>query len=151
MVRNKDLAAETFVFTEGWIYYQFHFYYMSSESKSWTDSKRYCRERGADLIIINNREEQVSGNTVCVKILSCVVRYVNWCIQLFFLLRILLRTLLIKVYGLVCQTVMRRADGNGLMAVHWPLGEKSLSLTDYNSINYFYTQYHIKQKTTLKI
>ncbi|XP_056588122.1 CD209 antigen-like [Triplophysa dalaica] len=43
---------------EGWIYYQFHFYYMSSERKNWAESRRYCRDRGADLIIINNREEQ---------------------------------------------------------------------------------------------
>ncbi|KAI7814747.1 putative CD209 antigen-like [Triplophysa rosa] len=58
LAKNKDLAAETFVFTEGWIFYQFHFYYMSSEPKSWTESRLYCRDRGADLIIINNREEQ---------------------------------------------------------------------------------------------
>ncbi|XP_058626515.1 CD209 antigen-like protein C [Onychostoma macrolepis] len=41
-----------------WIYYQFSFYYMSNETKSWNDSRRYCTERRADLIIINNREEQ---------------------------------------------------------------------------------------------
>ncbi len=42
------------------MYYQSSFYFISSEKKSWTESRRYCTERGADLIIINNREEQVS-------------------------------------------------------------------------------------------
>ncbi|XP_077098891.1 uncharacterized protein LOC143750007 isoform X2 [Siphateles boraxobius] len=42
----------------GWTYYKSSFYYMPSEKKSWTESRRDCRERGADLIIINNREEQ---------------------------------------------------------------------------------------------
>uniref|UniRef100_A0A8C2AEY2 C-type lectin domain-containing protein n=1 Tax=Cyprinus carpio TaxID=7962 RepID=A0A8C2AEY2_CYPCA len=38
-----------------------HFlYFFSSEMKNWTESRRYCRERGADLIIINNRGEEVS-------------------------------------------------------------------------------------------
>uniref|UniRef100_A0A673K2W0 C-type lectin domain-containing protein n=1 Tax=Sinocyclocheilus rhinocerous TaxID=307959 RepID=A0A673K2W0_9TELE len=41
----------------GWIYYQSSFYYMSNETRSWTESRRYCKESGADLIIINNREE----------------------------------------------------------------------------------------------
>ncbi|XP_077098897.1 uncharacterized protein LOC143750007 isoform X8 [Siphateles boraxobius] len=44
----------------GWTYYKSSFYYMPSEKKSWTESRRDCRERGADLIIINNKEEQVS-------------------------------------------------------------------------------------------
>jgi len=37
---------------------------MSSEKKSWTESRRYCRERGADLIIINNKEKQVSEKDI---------------------------------------------------------------------------------------
>ncbi|XP_043105955.1 CD209 antigen isoform X2 [Puntigrus tetrazona] len=42
-----------------WIYYQSSLYYVSSEWKSWADSRQDCLKRGSDLIIINNREEQV--------------------------------------------------------------------------------------------
>uniref|UniRef100_A0A671L442 Zmp:0000000924 n=1 Tax=Sinocyclocheilus anshuiensis TaxID=1608454 RepID=A0A671L442_9TELE len=42
------------------------FYYMSNERKSWTESSKDCLKRRANLIIINNREEQdfVKNNTV---------------------------------------------------------------------------------------
>ncbi|XP_051747920.1 CD209 antigen-like isoform X1 [Ctenopharyngodon idella] len=43
--------------SDGWIYYQSSLYFISSEEKNWAESRRYCTERGADLIIINNREE----------------------------------------------------------------------------------------------
>ncbi|XP_073770833.1 CD209 antigen-like protein A isoform X3 [Danio rerio] len=42
----------------GWFYYQSSFYYFSNETKSWTESRRYCRDKRADLIIINNKQEQ---------------------------------------------------------------------------------------------
>ncbi|XP_073729804.1 uncharacterized protein [Misgurnus anguillicaudatus] len=54
---------------DGWKYYRFNCYFISSEGKSWTESRTYCRERGADLIIINNKQEQdfirktISGQT----------------------------------------------------------------------------------------
>uniref|UniRef100_A0A672TBD0 C-type lectin domain-containing protein n=1 Tax=Sinocyclocheilus grahami TaxID=75366 RepID=A0A672TBD0_SINGR len=35
--------------------------FISSELKSWSDSRQYCRDRGADLIIINSEEKQVSS------------------------------------------------------------------------------------------
>ncbi|XP_073685355.1 uncharacterized protein [Garra rufa] len=41
-----------------WTCYQSSLYYFSSDFKSWTESRRYCTERGADLIIINNKEKQ---------------------------------------------------------------------------------------------
>uniref|UniRef100_A0A672JW22 C-type lectin domain-containing protein n=1 Tax=Sinocyclocheilus grahami TaxID=75366 RepID=A0A672JW22_SINGR len=34
--------------------------FMSSELKNWSDSRQYCRDHGADLIIINTEEKQVS-------------------------------------------------------------------------------------------
>ncbi|XP_042605626.1 CD209 antigen-like protein 2 [Cyprinus carpio] len=33
-------------------------FFMSTELKSWSDSRKYCRDRGADLVIINTEEKQ---------------------------------------------------------------------------------------------
>uniref|UniRef100_A0A673KUH9 C-type lectin domain-containing protein n=1 Tax=Sinocyclocheilus rhinocerous TaxID=307959 RepID=A0A673KUH9_9TELE len=33
-------------------------FYISDEEKSWSDSRQYCRDRGADLVIINTEEKQ---------------------------------------------------------------------------------------------
>uniref|UniRef100_A0A8C1UFZ9 Zmp:0000000924 n=1 Tax=Cyprinus carpio TaxID=7962 RepID=A0A8C1UFZ9_CYPCA len=52
--------------TDQWIFYQFSFYYMSNETKNWTESRQDCLKKEADLIIINSSEEQdfVKNNTV---------------------------------------------------------------------------------------
>ncbi|KAK7117032.1 hypothetical protein R3I94_022548 [Phoxinus phoxinus] len=38
--------------------YQWGWFFISNELKSWSDSRQYCRDRGADLIIINTEEKQ---------------------------------------------------------------------------------------------
>lgn len=48
-------------FQEGWIHFQASLYYISPEEKTWNLSREFCLQRGADLTVINNRAEQVSG------------------------------------------------------------------------------------------
>nr|XP_021327947.1 C-type lectin domain family 4 member F-like isoform X2 [Danio rerio] len=58
LLKDKDqLIKQLQVFGQE-AYYQSSFYYLSSERKSWTESRRDCKDRGADLIIINNKQEQ---------------------------------------------------------------------------------------------
>ncbi|KAG9329494.1 hypothetical protein JZ751_004445, partial [Albula glossodonta] len=44
---------------QGWIKFNSRCYFVSKEKKTWSESRQYCRERGADLVIINNKEEQM--------------------------------------------------------------------------------------------
>ncbi|XP_043091973.1 CD209 antigen-like protein C [Puntigrus tetrazona] len=48
----------------GWQCHQTSLYFLSSEKKNWTESRRYCTDRGTDLVIINNREEQDFVKTI---------------------------------------------------------------------------------------
>ncbi|XP_058628325.1 CD209 antigen-like protein B [Onychostoma macrolepis] len=51
-------VCQFFSLNGGWKCHQSSLYFISSETKSWTESRRYCTDRRADLIIINNTEEQ---------------------------------------------------------------------------------------------
>ncbi|XP_071264037.1 CD209 antigen-like protein E isoform X2 [Salvelinus alpinus] len=41
-----------------WQKFESSWYFLSTETKTWKESREECLERGADLVIINNREEQ---------------------------------------------------------------------------------------------
>uniref|UniRef100_A0A673HGM2 CD209 antigen-like protein 2 n=1 Tax=Sinocyclocheilus rhinocerous TaxID=307959 RepID=A0A673HGM2_9TELE len=47
----ENRVACMFLCGPGW-------FFVSTELKSWSDSRQYCRDRGADLVIINTEEKQ---------------------------------------------------------------------------------------------
>uniref|UniRef100_A0A3B3BZG4 C-type lectin domain-containing protein n=1 Tax=Oryzias melastigma TaxID=30732 RepID=A0A3B3BZG4_ORYME len=49
---------------QNWIYFSGSFYYISTTEKSWQSSRDDCLGRGADLIIIDSREENQEWSTV---------------------------------------------------------------------------------------
>uniref|UniRef100_A0A668A7D4 C-type lectin domain-containing protein n=1 Tax=Myripristis murdjan TaxID=586833 RepID=A0A668A7D4_9TELE len=56
-----SLEMASHICQDGWTYFSGSCYFMSSESKSWDESRKDCLRRGADLVIINSRKENVSG------------------------------------------------------------------------------------------
>uniref|UniRef100_A0A673JX03 C-type lectin domain-containing protein n=1 Tax=Sinocyclocheilus rhinocerous TaxID=307959 RepID=A0A673JX03_9TELE len=47
-LKSTPNPNQTFVHTDGWIYYQSSLYLISSEWKNWAESRRYCTERTSE-------------------------------------------------------------------------------------------------------
>ncbi|XP_040892220.1 CD209 antigen-like protein C isoform X3 [Toxotes jaculatrix] len=43
---------------QGWVHFRDSLYYISSTERTWQESRNYCLQEGADLMIINSKEEQ---------------------------------------------------------------------------------------------
>lgn len=63
---------ETALHSHEWKYFAGSLYYISSTEKSWQESRNDCLQKGADLVIINNHEEQVCVLNTIPKLLICL-------------------------------------------------------------------------------
>ncbi|XP_055780097.1 C-type lectin domain family 4 member E-like [Salvelinus fontinalis] len=62
--RLKQSTVEK-VCPQGWKKLGSSCYYVSTELKSWKESRQDCRDRGADLVVINSQEKQTLVNWLC--------------------------------------------------------------------------------------
>ncbi|XP_029019728.1 uncharacterized protein LOC114863062 isoform X1 [Betta splendens] len=107
---NKTLALQS---QEKWIYFRRSFYYVSSTRKPWNESRWDCRQKDADLVIINNDEEQVCDSLMPQTVKNSIL------INLFPLMIRNLSEDGKPACGLDSQTLRRKGHGHGWMGVRW--------------------------------
>nr|XP_020512194.1 CD209 antigen-like protein 2 [Labrus bergylta] len=56
--RLEEVQKKLLEGLKGWVHFNGSFYYISSLEKPWQESRADCLQRGADLMIINSKEEQ---------------------------------------------------------------------------------------------
>ncbi|KAK6324664.1 hypothetical protein J4Q44_G00040060, partial [Coregonus suidteri] len=57
-ILNRRLTNLKQTCPEGWQKFESSWYFLSTETKAWKESREDCLERGADLVIINSDAEQ---------------------------------------------------------------------------------------------
>ncbi|XP_062334853.1 C-type lectin domain family 4 member M-like isoform X5 [Osmerus eperlanus] len=64
LIKERDHLQKLICCPDGWKKLNCSCYYVSTEMKTWSDSRQDCRDREADLVVINSPEEQVFLNNL---------------------------------------------------------------------------------------
>nr|XP_023693125.1 CD209 antigen-like protein C [Paramormyrops kingsleyae] len=59
LIKFDKCCKKSYICPLGWRSFSTSCYYISTEKKTWSDSRQACMQSGADLAIISSREEQV--------------------------------------------------------------------------------------------
>ncbi|XP_072567958.1 uncharacterized protein [Paramormyrops kingsleyae] len=64
LMKYNKYCNKSYICPLGWSRFKCSCYYISTEEKTWSDSRQACMQLGADLAIISSREEQEFMNSI---------------------------------------------------------------------------------------